>query len=59
MSDIPLNKYEKFDLVIRLRKEGKTYREICHIARVSPRDIKPIIRKYEQQKRLETKKEET
>jgi hypothetical protein len=25
MSEIPLNKYEKFDLVIRLRKEGKTY----------------------------------
>jgi hypothetical protein len=48
MSEIPLNKFEKHDLVIRLHKEGKTYREICQIARVSPRDIKLIIKKYEQ-----------
>ena len=57
MSEIPLNKFEKRDLILRLLKEGKTYREICHIAHVSPRDIKPISKKYEQQKRLETKKE--
>ena len=56
---IPLNKFEKRDLVIKLHKEGKTYREIAHIAHISPRDIKLIIKKYEQQKRLETKKEET
>ena len=56
MSDIPLNKFEKRDLVTKLHKEGKTYREICRIARVSPRDIKPIIKKYEQQKRLENNK---
>jgi transposase len=48
MSEIPLNKFEKRDLVIKLHKEGKTYREICQIARVSPRDIKLIIKKYEQ-----------
>ena len=48
MSEIPLNKFEKRDLVIKLHKEGKTYREICQIARVSLRDIKPIIKKYEQ-----------
>ena len=59
MSEIPLNKFEKRDLVIKLHKEGKTYREIAHIAHVSPRDIKLIIKKYEQQKRLETKKGET
>jgi transposase len=48
MSLIPLNKFEKRDLVIKLHKDGKTYREIAHIARVSPRDIKPILKKYEQ-----------
>jgi hypothetical protein len=56
MSEILLNKFEKRDLVIKLHKEGKTYREICHIAHVSPRDIKPILKKYEQQKRLENNK---
>jgi len=48
MSEIPLNKFEKRDLVIKLHKEGKTYREIDHIAHISPRDIKLIIKKYEQ-----------
>ena len=56
MSEIPLNKFEKQDLILRLLKEGKTYREICHIAHVSPRDIKPIAKEYERKKRLETKK---
>ena len=54
MSEIPLNKFEKHDLVIRLHNEGKTYREIAHIAHISPRDIKPILKKYEQN--LENKK---
>jgi len=54
MSEIPLNKFEKQDLILRLLKEGKTYREICHIAHVSPRDIKPIAKEYERKKRLET-----
>lgn len=53
---IPLNKFEKRDLVIKLHKKGKTYREIAHIAHISPRDIKLIIKKYEQQKRLESNK---
>ena len=39
-----LNKFEKQDLVIKLHKEGKTYREIAHIARVLVRDIKPILK---------------
>ena len=56
MSAIHLNKFEKRDLVIKLHKEGKTYREIAHIAHISPRDIKLIIKKYEQQKRLENNK---
>ena len=58
MSEIPLNKFEKRDLILRLLKEGKTYREICHIAHVSPRDIKPIAKEYERKKRLETNKRE-
>ena len=56
MFEIPLNKFEKHALVIRLLKEGKTYREICHITHIAPRDIKPISKKYEQQKRLENNK---
>lgn len=58
MSEIPLNKFEKRDLIIRLLNEGKTYREVCHLAHVSPRDIKPIAKEYERKKRLETKKGE-
>jgi transposase len=56
MASIPLNKFEKCDLVIKLHKEGKTYSEIAHIAHVSLRDIKPTLRKYE--RNLETKKGE-
>ena len=55
MSEIPLNKFEKHDLILRLLSEGKTYRDICHIAHTSPRDIKPIAKEYEKKKRLETK----
>ena len=58
MSEIPLNKFEKRDLVIRLLNEGKTYREVCHLAHVCPRDIKPIAKEYERKKRLEDKKGE-
>ena len=53
-----LNKFEKKELVKRLFKEGKVYREICKLAHVSPRDIKPIAKEYERKKRLVTKKEE-
>ena len=56
MSEIPLNKFEKRDLILRLLKDGKIYREICHLAHVSPRDIKPIAKEYERKKRLETNK---
>jgi hypothetical protein len=56
LSEIPLNKFEKLELILRLLKEGKTYREICHIAHVSPRDIKPIAKEYDRKKRLETNK---
>jgi hypothetical protein len=46
---------KKHDLILRLLSEGKTYRDICHIAHTSPRDIKPIAKEYERKKRLETK----
>ncbi|HZL23433.1 MAG TPA: hypothetical protein VFC05_08910, partial [Nitrososphaeraceae archaeon] len=52
-----LNQREKQELIIKLRKEeGKSYREIAHIAGVSLRDIKPTLRKYE--RKLQTKKRE-
>jgi uncharacterized protein YerC len=56
MSEIPLNKFEKRDLILRLLKEGKIYRDICRIAHVSPRDIKPIAEEYERKERLEINK---
>jgi hypothetical protein len=56
MSEIPLNKFEKRDLILRLLKEGKIYRDICRIAHVSSRDIKPIAEEYERKERLEINK---
>jgi hypothetical protein len=44
MSEIPLDKFEKSDLVIKLHNQGHTYRDIAHIAHVSVRDIKPILK---------------
>ena len=35
---------EKYDLIVRLLKEGRTYREICKIARCSPNEITRIRR---------------
>ena len=52
MSEIPLNKFEKRDLILRLWDEGKTYLEICHMAHVSPRDIKPLLKENERMKKL-------
>ena len=57
MSEIPLNKFEKIALVRKLLNEGKTYREICHLAHVSSRDIKPIAKELERKKRLQQNKE--
>jgi hypothetical protein len=37
---------EKEKLVVRLHSESKSYREIAKIARISVRDIKPILHKY-------------
>ncbi|MGA7368625.1 MAG: hypothetical protein WBX01_05800, partial [Nitrososphaeraceae archaeon] len=37
---------EKEKLVVQLYRENKSYREIAKIARISVRDIKPILQKY-------------
>ena len=50
MSDIPLNKFEKRDLILRLLKKGKTYREVYHIAHTSPGQIKPILKNTRERK---------
>jgi DNA-binding NarL/FixJ family response regulator len=40
-----LNKQEKEKLVLDLRSQGKTFREIAKEAKISPRDIKDILNK--------------
>jgi hypothetical protein len=57
MLEIPLNKFQKQDLVITLRRKGHVYRDIAHLARVSVRDIKPILKAHEKKIKLQTKKE--
>lgn len=41
-----MNKYEKENLVVALRRQGKNYRDISKLAQISIRDIKPILDKY-------------
>ncbi|MFL6391753.1 MAG: sigma factor-like helix-turn-helix DNA-binding protein, partial [Nitrososphaeraceae archaeon] len=52
-----LTRKEREELVLDLYfKENKTYHEIAKIARISPRDIKPIIDKaYQEKERQEHK----
>jgi DNA-binding CsgD family transcriptional regulator len=40
-----LNRQEKEKLVLDLRSQGKTFREIAKEAQISPRDIKNILNK--------------
>jgi DNA invertase Pin-like site-specific DNA recombinase len=42
-----LTKHEKEKLVLNLYNQGKTYKQIAKEARVSVRDIKPILEKAE------------
>lgn len=44
---VMLSKQAKEKLVINLRSEGKSYREIAEIARMSPRDIGTIMNNAE------------
>ncbi|MFL6344756.1 MAG: hypothetical protein ACJ71A_04855, partial [Nitrososphaeraceae archaeon] len=56
-SNAVLSKKEKEELVLDLYfNQNKTYHEIAKIARMSPRDIKPIIDKaYQEKERTEHK----
>ncbi|HEX5187511.1 MAG TPA: hypothetical protein VFV86_11535 [Nitrososphaeraceae archaeon] len=36
------SKKEKYNLIVKLLKEGHTNKEICEIARCSPNEITPI-----------------
>ena len=40
-----LSKKEKYDLIVKLLKEGRTNREICKIVRCSPNEITPQFEK--------------
>ncbi len=52
-----LTRKEREELVLDLYfKENKTYSEIAKIARISPRDIKPIIDKAYQEKERQAHK---
>ena len=41
--DLPVKEKEKY--VLKLREEGKTYRDIAHELRMSPREISKILKK--------------
>ena len=41
---------------MKLLCEGKTYRETCKVAHVSPRDIKPIAKEYKRKRGQKLKK---
>ena len=48
-----LTRQEKEKLILNLYNEGKTYKQIAEIARVSPRAIKPVIQKAEKEREKE------
>src|SRR5918995_1590856 len=48
-----LTRQEKEKLILDLYNEGKTYKQIAEIARVSPRDIKPVLEKAEKEREKE------
>jgi hypothetical protein len=48
-----LTRQEKEKLILNLYNEGKTYKQIAEIARVSPRAIKPVIEKAEKEREKE------
>src|SRR5919112_1655901 len=53
-----LTRQEKERLVIELYNQGKTYREIAKMARISPRDIGVILNRVSEEKKTEGSKEE-
>lgn len=48
-----LTRQEKEKLILDLYNQGKTYKQIAEIARVSPRDIKPVLEKAEKEREKE------
>src|SRR5215204_3940918 len=48
-----LTRQEKEKLILDLYNQGNTYKQIAEIARVSPRDIKPVIEKAEKEREKE------
>ena len=48
-----LTRQEKEKLILDLYNQGKTYKQITEIARVSPRDIKPVLEKAEKEREKE------
>ena len=51
--EMVLTRQEKEKLILDLYNEGRTYKQIAEIARVSPRDIKPVIEKAEKEREKE------
>jgi transposase len=45
-----LTRHEKEKLIVELYDQGKNYKEIAKIARVSVRDIRPILEKEEKER---------
>ena len=45
-----LTRHEKEKKILDLYNQGKTYKEIAEIVRVSPRDIKPVLEKAEKER---------
>jgi|SRR5215207_2528355 len=48
-----ITRQEKEKLILDLYNQGKTYKQIAEIARVSPRDIKPVLEKAEKEREKE------
>lgn len=48
-----LTRQEKEKLILDLYNQGKTYQQIAGIARVSVRDIKPVLEKAEKERERE------
>jgi DNA-binding CsgD family transcriptional regulator len=48
-----LTRQEKEKLILDLYNQGKTYKQIAEIARVSPRDIKPVLKRAEKERERE------
>jgi hypothetical protein len=48
-----LTRQEKEKLILDLYNQGKTYKQIAETARVTPRDIKPVLENAEKEREKE------